>query len=59
MFRIRHSNRVPAIDRGVNGEDSDEDVDGFERVGEGVRERSLFLTELPPREGFSVRRQDV
>lgn len=59
MFRPSHADEVPPLYRGVDGEDSNKDGDGFERIGEVVREGALLRAELAPEEGLAVRGEDV
>ena len=59
VFAEREADRVPAVGGSIDGEDADKDVDGLERVGEVVRERTLLLAVLSPGRRFSVRGEDV
>ena len=54
MSSVRRSDQMSSFVSGVDGEDTDKDVDGSERVGESVREGSLFLTECSPGERLFV-----
>jgi hypothetical protein len=59
VFGVGEADGISTFGGGVDGEDADEDIDGFERVGEGVGEGSLFLTVLTPGRRFSIRREDI
>lgn len=57
--RVGRPDHVASLVRRVDGEDADKDVDGGERVGEGVGEGALDLAVGAPGEGDLVVREDV
>ena len=59
MSSVSRSNEMSSFVSGVDGEYTNKDVDGGERVGEGVGEGSLFLTECSPGERLFIGREDV
>lgn len=56
---VGRADELAALERGVDGEDANKDVDGRERVGERVRERPLLLAELAPLERLLVRAEHM
>lgn len=59
VFGVGETNRVSTVDGLCDGKDSDKHADGVERVGELMRERSLFLAEPSPWERLSVGTENV